>query len=73
MDMDLKNAKNGEDFRNHAKKYVANMVKNNCTLHIKEGCSKSRFMYSYVDFDTLEEAEAFKPVFRKCIDCFPEQ
>lgn len=73
--MVLKKAKNGEDFLNSAKKYVANMEGNKKTLHIKgtSRCAPSKFLYTYVDFDTLDEAEAFTPVLCKCQTCFPEQ
>jgi hypothetical protein len=71
--MNVKKAKNGEDFLNNAKFYVANMEGNKKTLHKKAGCPHSRFLYTYVDFDTLQEAESFTPVLSKCEKCFPDQ
>jgi hypothetical protein len=73
VSMIVKKAKNGEDFLSNAKLYVANMEGNKKTLHIKARCPHSKFLYSYVDFDTLQEAESFKPVLSKCEKCFPNQ
>ena len=73
--MEVKTAKNGKEFLSEAKLYVANMEKNKKMLHIRgcKNCHWASFMYSYIDFDTLEEAEAFSPRLAKCENCFSNQ
>lgn len=75
MTVEIKTARCGKDFMATAKKYVANMEKNKKMLHIKgyKKCSWSKFLESYIDFDTLEEAEAFSPRISKCQRCFEDQ
>ena len=73
--MQYKTANNEEEFMNNAKPYFANMEKNRKMIH-RKGCPKcqySKFMYRYIDFETLAEAESFRPRLSKCQNCFPEQ
>lgn len=73
--MDIKRASCRKDFLEHAKPFAANMEKNRKMLHRTgyEKCYNSKFMYKYIDFDTLEESESFSPRLSKCQICFPEQ
>ena len=72
---EVKEAKCGKDFLDHARPFVVNMTGNKKTLHIKgcQRCPYSKFLYKYLDFDTLEEAESFPLAFSKCQRCFPTQ
>ena len=73
--MEMKTAKNGQQFMSEARTYVANMEHNKKMLHIKgyKGCQWASFLETYIDFDSLEEAEAFSPRLAKCQFCFNEQ
>lgn len=73
--MDIKIANCGKVFLTHAKPFVVNMEHNKKMLHIKNcpRCPHSKFLYKYLDFETLEEAESFPLVFSKCQLCFPNQ
>lgn len=73
--MKIKTANCGEEFANDAKSFVVNMYRNKKMLHIKNcpRCRHSKFLYQYLDFDTIEEAETFPLVFSKCQLCFPNQ
>jgi uncharacterized lipoprotein YehR (DUF1307 family) len=68
--MKIKIANCGEVFQDEAKKYVVNMQGNRRMLHIKNGCYHGEFLYKYIDFDTLEEAEKYPKNFAKCEICF---
>lgn len=66
-------AKNGDDFQNNASLYVANMESNAKMLHKKNKCKDSKFMYSYINFNSFEEALKFSPRLSICQYCFPNQ
>lgn len=70
--MVLKHATNGAIFIEEAKEFVANMEGNKKMLHRKgnPSCPWASFLETYVDFETLEEAENFLPRLSKCQKCF---
>ena len=70
---EIRTAKSGEDFQKNASQYVANMCENKKMLHIKNGCKDSKFMYKYIDFESLDEAKGFTPRLSMCQICFPDQ
>lgn len=65
--------KNGTDFQQNASEYVANMYKNKKTLHRKNCCKDSIFMYEYMNFQSFEKALNFVPRLSLCQRCFPDQ
>ena len=74
--MEIKKSSGKSDFQANAKKYVINMVRGSKrTMHIKneKSCSWSSFLQEYVDFDSLEEAEASGIAYVECKNCFKEK
>ena len=67
---EIKKAKSGSDFQKNASEYVANMYENKKMLHKKNCCKDSKFMYEYLNFDSLDEARTFEPRLSFCQKCF---
>ena len=65
------------DFDKAKKDYFVNMENTMRTLHKTNCCPNSTFAYKFIPFDSLEEAEIYeqnnKVIFRKCLNCFPNQ
>ena len=75
----IKHSKSGDDFRNNAKEFVVNMTSHKKKLHKlnNKSCYHSKFMYDYLDFDSVEKAKKFfenyEKDYSKCDICFPKK
>ena len=75
----FKHSANGDDFRNNAKEFVVNMTSHKKKLHIlnNKSCYDSKFMYDYLDFNSVDEANKFFKKYEKecskCDRCFPKK
>lgn len=67
---------NATEFKKNSKEYNVNMTGLVRTLHKKDACYYSKYMTSFIPFNSLVEVEQFEKehniVFKRCGNCFKQ-